>query len=236
MFQVLRKCWEEERLLTEWDEGVYIPLHKKNSRLDCTNYRGLCLLTVGYKTYVKILCQRLLPYYLDIVGQYQVGFIPEKSTMDNIFILRQVNEKYWEYGKTAWHIYVDYKQAYDSVYRPSLWNILRSFSIPEKLIRLIKACYRECRGRVRVGGELTDPFTVTTGLRQGCPLSCILFNLAMEWVIRHTRRSQDPTRLTNGVELDSLAYADDADLMGERLPGKGRAGDLFRQRWEEDRT
>ena len=219
LFKLLRKCWEEERLPTEWEEGVYIPLHKKNDRLDCNNYRGICLLPVCYKAYTRILCQRLLPFYLNIIGQYQSGFIPEKSTIDNIFIIRQINEKYREYGKTAWHIYVDYKQAYDSVHRSSLWNILRSFSIPEKLIKLTKACYANSRGRVRVGGDLTEPFSVASGLRQGCPLSCILFNLTLEWVLRNTRRPPDPIRLTNGVECDCLAYADDADLREEGYRG-----------------
>ena len=110
---------------------------------------------------------------------------------------------------------MDYRQAYDSIHRPSLWNILREFNIPEKLVRLIQACYNNSRVSVRVGGALTDVFRVRSGLKQGCPLSCMMFNLALEWVMRHTAVQQDHLKLTNGLAIDRLAYADDADLMWE---------------------
>ena len=161
-----------------------------------------------------------MPFYLGIVGEYQAGFVPGRSTTDNIFIVRQLCEKYREYNRTAWHVFVDYRQAYDSVHRPSLWTILRHFNLPQKLIRLIKECYVSSRGRVKVGGELTDPFDVESGLRQGCPLSCMLFNIALEWVMRRTPQSHDALALTNGLELDRLAYADDADLVGESYTGR----------------
>ena len=112
-------------------------------------------------------------------------------------------------------MFVDFAQAYDSVHRDSLWNILRSFLVPEKLIRVLRACYYNTRGRVRVGGQLTDIFEVDTGLKQGCPLSCALFNITLEWVMRQVQMAPDPIRLDNGLSLDRLAYADDVDLMGE---------------------
>ena len=222
LVDLFKLIWAEERLPEEWEEGIMVPLHKKNDRAECSNYRGLCLLTVGYKAYAAILCERLAPYYTQVVGEYQAGFVGGKSTADNIFMLRQIAEKYREFARTSWHVFVDYKQAYDSVHRPSLWNILRYFNIPEKLIRLIKACYTNSRSCVRVGGVLTNSFAVETGLRQGCPLSCMLFNLTLEWVMRNTPSMQDEVSLTNGVLCDRLAYADDADLMGETFQGRDR--------------
>ena len=82
--------------------------------------------------------------------------------------------------------------------------------------------YQYSRGRVRVGGELSEEFQVKTGLRQGCPLSCMLFNLALEWVMQNTAPSPDALTLTNGFTCDRLAYADDADLCGETYRGRDR--------------
>ena len=126
-----KKIWREMTILDEWHEGIYVPLHKKHDRHDCVNYRGLCLLTIGYEILSSILCQKLLPHYLRIIGDYQAGFVPGKSTVDNIFILRQLTEKYREYGQSSWHVFIDYRQAYDSVHRPSLWVILQQFQVPQ---------------------------------------------------------------------------------------------------------
>ena len=126
-------------------------------------------------------------------------------------------------------MYVDYRQAYDSIHRPALWNILRYFKIPEKLIRVIRSLYNNSRGRVKVAGELTEVFGVETGLRQGCPLSCVLFNLTLEWILRHTPPSQDAVCMTNGVSCDRLGYADDLDLMGETYRGRDTQMARFNQ-------
>ena len=100
--------WRREVIPREWETAVIISLHKKEDRTICNNYRGLSLLSVGYKILAKILYLRLLPYYEDIVGPYQTGFMKNRSTIDNIFVLRQTGEKYWEYGKEMWHIFIDF--------------------------------------------------------------------------------------------------------------------------------
>ena len=107
----------------------------------------------------------------------------------------------------------DFKQAYDSIDRPSLWKIMRMMSIPVKLVRLTQVCCEGSSCCVRVGGGRTNTFAVTSGLKQGCPLASSLFNLVLEWVMRQVERGA-------GLELgparcDRLAYADDADLMAE---------------------
>ena len=83
-------------------------------------------------------------------------------------------------------MFMDFKQAYDSVSRASLWTILREMDIPEKLVRLTAMCCNGSRCCFRVGGENTKVFEVRTGLRQGCPIAPYLFNIALEWVVRKT--------------------------------------------------
>ena len=141
MTDIIQKIWYDEVMPVGWSEAIYISLHKKGDRSLCSNYRGLSLLNTGYKVLANVLYGRLLPYYLQVIGQYQSGFIPSKSRIDSIFILRQINEKYREFDKQVWHVFVDFAMAYDSIHRESLWHILRSFKVPEKLIRVLKVCY-----------------------------------------------------------------------------------------------
>ena len=71
---VMQTVWEEERMPAEWRDGELVSIHKKGQHLICENYRGLCMLSVGYKIFSSILQRRLAPYYSAEVGDYQAGF------------------------------------------------------------------------------------------------------------------------------------------------------------------
>ena len=215
IIKLVKQIWTNEVMPQDWEEGIFVTIHKKGDRTDCTNYRGICLLSVGYKIFVKVLYKRLNAHCENILGDYQAGFRRNKSTINHIFTHRQILKKYGEYNKESWHVFIDFKQAYDSIHRDSLWNIMRGFEIPEKIIRLVQMCYTNTKCRVRVGGELTEPFEVVGGLKQGCALSTLLFNLALEWVMRRVPEREGIQ--VGEVTCDRMAYADDVDLMSENL-------------------
>ena len=80
--------WEKEQLPNQWNERIICPLYKKDDRLDCKNYRPISLLNVAYKIFAIILNQRLADFSEAILGDYQSGFKPNRSTIDNIFMVR----------------------------------------------------------------------------------------------------------------------------------------------------
>ena len=88
--------WEKEQLPNQWNEGIICPLYKNGDRLDCTNYRPIILLNVTYKIFATILNQRLVDVVETESGGYQSGFRPKRSTIDNIFMVRQIMEKCYE--------------------------------------------------------------------------------------------------------------------------------------------
>lgn len=103
---------------------------------------------------------------------------------------------------------MDLKQAYDSVWREGLWEVLRVRGVRPKLLRLIKALYRDTSCAVRSEGGLGKWFKVGTGLRQGCVLSPLLFNVFFDYVIRRAVEvSRNDTVDNTGIS--HLEYADD---------------------------
>jgi len=80
------------------------------------------------------------------------------STTDHIFSICQILEKKWEYSVAVHQLFIDVKNAYDSVKREVLYNILIEFSVPLKLVRLITMCLNETYSRVQVGKHLSDMF------------------------------------------------------------------------------
>jgi sorting nexin-29 len=190
IFQVCQEIWNEKKMPENWNKAIIIPLYKKGNRTDCHNYKGIVLLNTVYKVYSKILLARFTPYSEECLGDYQCGFRKGKSTIEQLPTIGQIIEKKYEYHQNMWQVFIDFKKAYDSIHRDSLYNIMNDFGFPEKLIRLTKMCMEEAKYRVRVDNELSSPFTVDTGLKQGDSLSPLLFNLALEKMIRELQANE----------------------------------------------
>jgi hypothetical protein len=109
-------------------------------KTDCDNYRGISLLSTSYNILWNILLSRLSTYVDEIIGDHQCGFRRNRSTSIQTFCLRQILEKKWEYNETVHQLFIDFKKAYDSVWREVVYNILIDFGVPMRLVRLIKMC------------------------------------------------------------------------------------------------
>jgi sorting nexin-29 len=123
--------WKEEWIPEGWIIALICPIHKKDDPLVCKHYRGIALLNMTYKVLYCIL-NRIKPIDEGILGDYQGRFRPNRSTTDQIFIIKQVLQKMWEYDKKVYTLFVDFKKAYDSIHRPSLFNILKELNFPKK--------------------------------------------------------------------------------------------------------
>ncbi|KAG7296948.1 hypothetical protein JYU34_019852 [Plutella xylostella] len=213
LYELLLKIWEAKQQPQEWNTGVICPVHKKGCKKKCTNYRGIALLPTAYKILSYVLLKRLEPYAEKILGDYQCGFRPNRSTIDQLFLIKQIMEKKWEYAQSVHALFVDFAKAYDSIDRGALYAILRNFDIPAKLVELIEAATRDSNMQVRVGGEMTEPFPVVTGLKQGDALSPMLFNLVLEYVLRKVLTLEVGIKLNGRHKV--VGYADDLALLGE---------------------
>jgi hypothetical protein len=131
---------EQRRISPPVEGSIAVPIHKKGDKTECSNYRGISLLPTSYKILSNILLSRLIPYADEIIGDHQYGFRRNRSMTDQIFYIRQILEKKWEYNGTVHQLFIDLKKAYDSFRREVLYNILIEFGIPRKLVGLIKMC------------------------------------------------------------------------------------------------
>ncbi|KAL4122642.1 hypothetical protein QTP88_014932 [Uroleucon formosanum] len=150
-------------------------------------------------------------YADDIIGYYQSGFMRGKFTTFPIFSVRKLLEKYYDYGRELHLCFVDFEHAYDSILRRKLWAALEEFGITTKLIQLIKECNTGTKRRVKFANKLSKSFEVRTGLRQGDALFPVLFNLALEKVIRSLPTKQNMEILE---QKTILAYEDDIVIVG----------------------
>mgnify|MGYP005952242097 CR=1 FL=1 len=108
-----------------------------------------------------------------------------RSIAEKLLILRNIIEQCTEWNSTLFVNYVDFEKAFDSIHRESLWSIMKFYGIPDKLVRIVKLLYETFQCGVLEDGEETDWYRVTTGVKQGCPMSEFLFLLVIDFVILH---------------------------------------------------
>lgn len=154
IYELVINIWNKEQQPEEFNVGVLCPIHKKGSRKKSNNYRGIALLPTAYKILSYVLLKRLELYAEGILGDYQCGFRQNRSTTDQLFLLKQLMEKRWEYAKDIHSLFVDFTKAYDSIDKKALYTILRNYGIPEKLVQMIEVATRKSKMRVKVGNEL----------------------------------------------------------------------------------
>jgi len=154
------------------------------------------------------------PWAEKLLGDYQAGFRKNRSTIDQIFILRLILQKMREFNKEVHMIFIDVKKAYDCIHCESLMSILKQYGLLLKLINLIKASAMNTEIKIQVGNSLSTAAQVKTGLRQGDALSPILFNLALEKVVQSTSFEHGGVQIGE-TKISLLAYADDLVLLAE---------------------
>jgi len=126
--KLIISIWNKEDLLKEWKESIVVAIYKKGDKTDCSNYRGISLLSNTYKILSNILLSRLTFGAEKILGDHQCGFLHNRSTTDHIFCICHLLEKKWEYNEAVHQLFIDFKKAYDSIRRGSC--IIFSLSLP----------------------------------------------------------------------------------------------------------
>ncbi|VDC01381.1 unnamed protein product [Peniophora sp. CBMAI 1063] len=196
------------------NEGVMCPIFKKGDRSLCKNYRPITLLNTDYKLYTKFRALQLAEVIGEIVPIRQAGFIPGRSIYNNIALTRMIIAYAEAYEINGAIVLLDQEKAYDKVDLRYLWAVVREFGIPEEWVRPVESLYEEATSRVIINGVASEPFRVYRGVRQGDPLSCLLFVLAIEPLAEMLRQSDlKGFEIPDSIErLIATLFADDTTV------------------------
>jgi len=209
------EIWQKEQAPSDWLTGLIVKIPKKGDLTNCDNWRGITLLSIPSKVFCRVILCRIRDQVDRLLREEQAGFRSLRGCIDQIFALRNIVEQCLLWNSPALVNFVDFKKAFDSVHRKTLWQILRHYGIPDKIVRLIAMFYTgfECRVLMEAGVE-SESFAVNSGVRQGCILSPILFCVAIDFVMRAvTDGKHDGIRWMMFTQLHDLDFADDLALL-----------------------
>ncbi len=200
---------------TSFARGWIAPIYKeKGERTKVVNYRPITLLNTDYKILSKTLAVRLADVAPCIIHRAQAGFVPGRRIQNHTQLARMMMSWTDMNGMDGAIVALDQEKAYDKIAHDYLWRVLRQFKIPEVFIRLIKSLYENAETSVMVNGILSKAYRVYRGVRQGDPLSCLLFDLAIEPLSAMIRKSdiEGFTIPRCNETLKAVLFADDTTV------------------------
>ena len=205
LHSLLNKIWNEEDIPQDWKVGLLVKLPKNGDLCLCKNWRGIMLLTVASKVLCKISLEK--DALEGRLWDEQAGFCKERSFCDQIATLRIIVEQTMEWNTGLY-----------SIDREVLWKILRHYGVPEKIVRMIRVFYDGFQAKVLHEGEMTESFSMSTGVHQGCLLSPLLFLVALDWVLRQAF-GDNKTRIQFILlqKLEDLDFVDDMVLLSQKI-------------------
>ena len=214
---ILTNTW----ISKEWLTSLITAIHKKGSKDDPNNYRGISLMSCLFKLFLTILNNRITDFALErnILSPNQLGFVQMNRTSDPHIILNNIIRKYCHNKKkNIFGCFVDFSKAFDSVPRDILLAKLKDRGIDGKVYEIIRKIYTEDIAVVKFGNKASEPFKTNKGVRQGCVLSPLLFNIFLSDIQGVFDICGDNPTLSD-VEISSLIWADDILILSETPEG-----------------
>ena len=208
-----------------WNTSIMTHLFKKGDKYDPKNYRGISVGSCVGKVFSHILNERLNSFLEDnhIIHNNQAGFRKNHRTVDHIFTMKTIVDKYINKRQNIYVCFVDFAKAFDSVWRIGLFHKLLKNNINGKVYRLIKNMYTNTKLHIKSNNFVSPSLKVEKGVKQGCVLSPTLFNLFVNDLKTNLDKVNTEPPMLNNTPVNSLFYADDLVLMSTSKEGLQRA-------------
>ena len=248
LHELLCLCWKEGSVPQDMRDAKIVTLYKnKGDRSDCNSYRGISLLSIVCKVFARVILARLKVLAARVYPESQCGFRAGRSTIDMIFSVRQLQEKCQEQNEPLFLAFIDLTKAFDLVSRSGLFQLLKKIGCPPKLHSIIQSFHTDMRSTVSYNGARSEPFPISSGVKQGCVLAPTLFGIFFsmlqthafsgneDGVYLHTRsngrlfnlaRLRAKTKVRHATIREAL-FADDAALVTHSEEALQRLIDRF---------
>ena len=183
---ILNTCRANRKIPPAWKTSTTILIHKGDDPRVLDNWRPIALQNTVYKVYAAIIARRITTWAVDtgIMSPSQKGFLPMEGCLEHNHLMTSMLQDSRRRKRPAYLVWLDLKDAYGSVPHEILFRVMELAGLEGTTLEVVKDLYDRTTTSIRTNRMATDPITIERGVKQGCPLSPILFNLVMEVLIR----------------------------------------------------
>ena len=180
LVEILNYGYDAGALSESQRRAILRLLFKREDPQLLKNWRPISLLNVDYKIATKCLAGRLREVLPLVLSEDQTCGVPNRSIFENLFLIRDVIDFVREKNLPLALINLDQEKAFDRVNRRFLRRVLEKMNFGPSFRRWVDVIYQDTQSAVINNGWLSESFTLSRGVRQGCPLSPLLYCLVAE--------------------------------------------------------
>ena len=214
LLSVLNDCFRVGSLCTSQREALLRLIYKKDDKRLAKNWRPISLLNCDYKLASKIITDRLKQVMPSIVHSDQTCSVVGRSIFSNLHLIRDTLDMINKTDETGILVTLDQMKAFDRVDHDFLMRVLTKFGFGPSFCRWVSIFYSNVFSRIICNGKLSTPVFLGRGVRQGCPLSPLLYVLTSEVLANQIRKNPAIEGFllpgAGGLQFKISQYADDA--------------------------
>ena len=221
LLALLTDAITKDKLPDMFNEAYITVLEKnKDDPTTLNNYRPISLLNTDYKILSKILVNKIQPHLHALLHKNQHCSTPGRNIDAMNHCIRDVIT-YADIKQAPLALLsIDQEKAFDRVDHSYLFKVLKENNVGDQMVKWVRLMYDKPSSRVLVNHTLSDPFPIDRSVRQGCPLSPILYTLSIEPLLEKIRADESIAGMvTPGGQdrLKLLAYADDTTFLTTKI-------------------
>lgn len=205
--------YESGIIPSDWLKSTFVVLPKKHRATKCNEYRTISLMSHVLKLFIRIIHQRIYRKIEEKISNTQFGFRCGLGTREALFATQVLVQRCRDMNQDVFLCAIDFEKAFDKVRHGKMLQLLKKSGIDDKDIRVIANLYWGQTACVRVGNQLSEEIEIKRGVRQGCVLSPMLFNLYSEEILNEVLDDTKEGIILNGVLMNNIRYADDTLLL-----------------------
>jgi hypothetical protein len=217
LVELFNNIYNSGKIPENWLQSTFITIPKKPNAQICDDYRLISLINHVTKAFTKIIHRRIYDKCESNIDRSQFGFRKALGTREAIFALQVLIQRCRDVDKDVYLCFVDFRKAFDNVNHEQLIDILRKTGIDDKDIRIVANLYWGQTARAKIGNELTKSVQIKRGVRQGCILSPLLFNIYSEEIFNKCMENANEGIKINGELTNNIRYADDTVILASTI-------------------
>ena len=213
---IIQTILKHKRAPIQFKTSRTVYIYKKGDEKIPANWRPLTISNAMYRIVMVLMSRYIMEVNktFDLLNDAQKGFVEGiNGTAEHILTLTELFNDAERKHKSLYIVALDFQNAFGSVNHDHLYRVLEQKGLPKTFTDIIRSIYDASTTRLDMGGVMTETIDMKKGMKQGCPLSPLLFNMAIDPLIRVLDSRTEWGYKVGGDSFTVQAYADDIMLI-----------------------